>query len=214
LIIFPATGKHNTAASNALQAFALELIAAYPNAKVILNIRDVDKWHASVLGTVDAMVRSRTIRFLGKFSKDFGPLHRMFTRLWADLFHGDFALHGKAVYKNHRDDIRRIMADRPGDYLEFDVKQGWLPLCEFLGHEVPEQEFPNVNDSAEYNAKMSTMFFSRYGRPLINSAVRSFGLVVLTCVVMYVAVMLSRTGAGLGGSLMHWMAGMLGSWIA
>ena len=32
--------------------------------------------------------------------------------------------------------------------LEYEVKEGWEPLCRFLGKEVPVGEaFPNVNDS-------------------------------------------------------------------
>ncbi|KAA8573173.1 hypothetical protein EYC84_003682 [Monilinia fructicola] len=34
-------------------AFAPELIAAYPEAKIILTNRDVDSWHASTLKTVN-----------------------------------------------------------------------------------------------------------------------------------------------------------------
>ena len=30
--------------------------------------------------------------------------------------------------------------------LEFHVKEGWEPLCKFLGREVPKQGFPHVNE--------------------------------------------------------------------
>ena len=33
--------------------------------------------------------------------------------------------------------------------LVFNVKEGWAPLCDFLGKEIPDQPFPNVNESAE-----------------------------------------------------------------
>ena len=32
--------------------------------------------------------------------------------------------------------------------LVFEVKQGWEPLCTFLNLPIPEEPFPNVNDSA------------------------------------------------------------------
>ena len=38
-----------------------------------------------------------------------------------------------------------VPADR---LLEFNVKQGWAPLCDFLGVPVPAGEFPRVNDAA------------------------------------------------------------------
>jgi hypothetical protein len=30
--------------------------------------------------------------------------------------------------------------------LEFKLKDGWKPLCEFLGKEVPNEPFPHVNE--------------------------------------------------------------------
>ena len=32
--------------------------------------------------------------------------------------------------------------------LVFEVKQGWAPLCKFLGVPIPDTPFPRVNDSA------------------------------------------------------------------
>lgn len=37
--------------------------------------------------------------------------------------------------------------------LEFSVKQGWEPLCEFLGVPVPDVPFPRVNSTAEIQSK-------------------------------------------------------------
>ena len=31
----------------------------------------------------------------------------------------------------------------------FSVKEGWAPLCNFLNVPVPEESFPNTNDSAQ-----------------------------------------------------------------
>ena len=33
--------------------------------------------------------------------------------------------------------------------LVYEVKQGWGPLCEFLGVEEPEKPFPHLNDAAD-----------------------------------------------------------------
>jgi Sulfotransferase domain len=39
----------------------------------------------------------------------------------------------------------------PNRRLVFDVKQGWQPLCAFLGVPVPDEEpFPRVNDTAAF----------------------------------------------------------------
>ena len=37
--------------------------------------------------------------------------------------------------------------------LEFQLQQGWGPLCEFLGKEVPDTPFPHINESAEFEER-------------------------------------------------------------
>ena len=44
-----------------------------------------------------------------------------------------------------------ISADR---LLVFEVKEGWGPLCQFLGVPEPEEPFPNVNDTKEQLDRM------------------------------------------------------------
>jgi hypothetical protein len=50
-----------------------------------------------------------------------------------------------AVYEAHRDEVRRsVPAER---LLEFNVNEGWAPLCAFLGKPVAENvPFPHLND--------------------------------------------------------------------
>lgn len=44
----------------------------------------------------------------------------------------------------------------PGQLLVFNVKQGWEPLCAFLGVPVPKgKPFPRVNDTASFNARIA-----------------------------------------------------------
>ena len=49
---------------------------------------------------------------------------------------------------------REIPADR---LLVFEVKDGWEPLCQFLGLPVPQEPFPNVNDTAEMQENIRRM---------------------------------------------------------
>ena len=53
----------------------------------------------------------------------------------------------EAEYRHHEGAVRSYFAGRPDDLLVLDVAagQGWEPLCEFLGHEVPEAPFPWSN---------------------------------------------------------------------
>lgn len=55
-----------------------------------------------------------------------------------------------ALRKTYIDHYDHVRAKVPKDnLLEFHPREGWAPLCEFLGHEAPKDTpFPNVNDSA------------------------------------------------------------------
>ena len=54
---------------------------------------------------------------------------------------------------------REIPSDR---LLVFQVKEGWDPLCKFLGVPVPEEPFPNVNDTEEMRKRIWSMKRSCY----------------------------------------------------
>ena len=50
----------------------------------------------------------------------------------------------------------RVKAVIPADrLLVFDVRQGWQPLCAFLGVAVPDTPFPRTNDRAEFWDRVS-----------------------------------------------------------
>lgn len=56
----------------------------------------------------------------------------------------------------HREYYARIREIVPAEQrLEFKLSDGWTPLCEFLGKEVPDSAFPHVNDTVEHHARMA-----------------------------------------------------------
>ena len=68
------------------------------------------------------------------------------------------------------------------------MKQGWKPLCEFLGVPVPaDHPFPNVNDTKSFNSMMNRIkYFGMalvYGVPLV---VASFGYLFKDSVLAYI----------------------------
>jgi hypothetical protein len=53
-----------------------------------------------------------------------------------------------SAFHRHVETVRQtIPADR---LLPFDVKQGWRPLCQFLGVPVPRKDFPNTNNTRDF----------------------------------------------------------------
>ncbi|KAJ5676850.1 uncharacterized protein N7477_002483 [Penicillium maclennaniae] len=114
-------------------AFAKELIEAYPNAKVILTTRDVDPWHASVMKTVYWRVSDPEHKFVSNFSWAAGMYYPMLNKFFETFFRGDFPGKGKQVYEEHVAEVRSLVPKER--LLEYNINDGWGPLCEFLEEE-------------------------------------------------------------------------------
>lgn len=118
-----------------------ELAAEYPDAKVILTVRPVREWLASFKRTIMPKIISQ----IG--SERF---QNCCTRLTVGLrtFNDDFSDENlMRVYARHVVDVK---AFDPARLLIFSVKEGWEPLCAFLGAGVPSTPFPSVNDHNEF----------------------------------------------------------------
>jgi hypothetical protein len=61
----------------------------------------------------------------------------------------DDAEHGVAIFERH---TREVIANiAPERLLVYDVREGWGPLCAFLGKPVPAEPFPRVNSRDEFH---------------------------------------------------------------
>jgi Sulfotransferase domain len=67
----------------------------------------------------------------------------------------DFKNVGHIFYQVFNDEIQRIVPRDP--LLMYDVKEGWKPLCDFLGKETPAHPFPETNERAVLAANVSIM---------------------------------------------------------
>ena len=118
-----------------------ELAERYPEAKVILTVRDPDAWHKSLTQALMPL-RAALPEWLPYASRIAELTDRT---IWQATFDGrandrDFAV---ATFNQHIDAVRRsIDAER---LLVFDVKEGWEPLCQFLELPVPDTPFPRTN---------------------------------------------------------------------
>ncbi|KAI9040819.1 sulfotransferase family protein [Aspergillus affinis] len=148
-------------------AFAKELIEAYPNAKVILTTREVNSWHASVMKTVWWRVSDPEHSFVSNFSWAAGMYYPMLNKFFQTFFRGDFPNKGKQVYEDHVAEIRSMVP--PERLLEYQIGDGWGPLCEFLGEEVPDTPFPRGNDMADFFKRCRT----RNRHQMLNAALQA-----------------------------------------
>lgn len=126
-------------------AFYKELMRAYPDAKVLLTVRDPEKWYESVSKTI--------YRVPGQNPDPTRSVHRNMidALIWQGTFDGRFEdkEYAIAVFLRHSEEVKQQVAAEK--LLVYDVKEGWEPLCAFLGVEVPAgKAFPHVNDRANF----------------------------------------------------------------
>lgn len=134
--------------------FYKELMEVYPDAKVLLSVRDPEKWYESVSSTIyQVSQRSRTafaplLLLLLKFVRPgVGRGVPMVNQIvWRDTFHGRFEekAYAISVFNQHNEEVKRHVP--PEKLLVYQVKEGWEPLCAFLGVPVPDMPFPHLND--------------------------------------------------------------------
>lgn len=74
-----------------------------------------------------------------------------FARSWSILFDGDFERNAKSGYEKHYEHVRSLVPSER--LLEYNVKEGWDPLCKFLEVPHPGIEFPRGNDAVTLNKR-------------------------------------------------------------
>ena len=134
--------------------FYRELAEFYPEAKVLLSVREPASWERSMRQTVWSVRHGESlIRLLSSAQACVNPrwagFLNMIDRL---LWEGDGTFAGGhddpesmiATMRRHNEAVERsIPADR---LLVWNVSEGWEPLCEFLELPVPTEPFPRAND--------------------------------------------------------------------
>ena len=128
-------------------AFWRELADAFPDAAVLLSVRDVDSWWTSACNTIFEISQAE----LPPDPVGASQL-RMAQAMLRTRFTPDFAdeAKAKAAYLAHTDEGRAtIAADR---LLEWRPGDGWDSICAALELPVPNAPFPHVNTTAEFRA--------------------------------------------------------------
>ncbi|KAL5342737.1 hypothetical protein BJX70DRAFT_355659 [Aspergillus crustosus] len=125
--------------------FAPELINAYPEAKVILNYRDVDSWYESLTALILPHAQGFWYNVLPWFSAEMYWAVQYTVHCFNKFFYDSLERNGKWVYEQHSAQIKGLVADQPGRLLVWRVQDGWESLCKFLDKPIPEEEFPSGN---------------------------------------------------------------------
>ena len=133
-------------------SFWRELRLVYPDAKLILTLRDSEQWYTSVMNTIWKL--SATALPEGKRRGDPEMIERAMMShevIWNGVFGGrmDDKDHVIDCFESHNQEVidtvpaDQLLVYRPGD--------GWEPLCEFLEKPVPDSDYPRVNSTEEFS---------------------------------------------------------------
>lgn len=124
--------------------FWKELLAAFPDALVLLSRRDsAETWWQSAKATILPVARM-ALAPDWKEGHDLLSLLERFTgtREWDDP---DVL---KAAYERHNGEVRKSVP--ANQLLEWQAEEGWTPLCHALNLPIPDEPFPWVNRRSEW----------------------------------------------------------------
>ncbi|MEM7343773.1 MAG: sulfotransferase family protein [Chloroflexota bacterium] len=125
-----------------------ELAAYYPQAKLLLTVRDPEKWYESMTKTVFPQMEK--------------PLGEEGSAMWLrrstaiklireEAFAGQGLTHRSETirrFEQHNAEVQAAFG--PDRLLVWQVQEGWEPFCNFLEVPIPDIPFPRSNSTAEF----------------------------------------------------------------
>jgi Sulfotransferase domain len=137
--------------------FYKQLAESFPEAKVLLSVRDPERWEPSFRETIVDMCHGEAlIRLLSSARAQVDPRWRRYLEFVDRMFwseQGTFpAGHSPCqlidAFLAHNEEVKRVVPSHR--LLVWEVTEGWEPLCEFLEVPVPDQPLPHANDRATF----------------------------------------------------------------
>jgi hypothetical protein len=125
-------------------AFWRELADYYPKAKIIHTVRDPGRWFES---TQETIFSPRSLATVGQ-----GPMAAFFNIVSCG-YEGRTSDRAFMIdyFRRHTE---AVLATLPKErVLVFEVRQGWEPLCAFLGVPEPAIPFPRENSTEDFKAR-------------------------------------------------------------
>ena len=121
--------------------FWREIAEHFGDAKLILTIRDAERWYESMAKTILPLLKASSV--------DPNSLaDQMFINR---TFEGniDDPAHVMDIFNRHNAAVQEAFG--PDRLLVYPVGSGWEPLCDFLGLDVPDVPYPWGNTSDEFD---------------------------------------------------------------
>jgi sulfotransferase family protein len=157
-----------------------ELADAYPDAKLVLTVRDPQAWYDSVRRTIFQSVidppgglRPVAFRILAALSPNLRAFLAMTDAcVQQPVFEGRVAdrQYAISVFERHVDEVRAAFP--PDRLLVYEVREGWAPLCAFLGRTVPDRPFPHENTTEAFGRTVGPLIGRLALGPLVRPSPR------------------------------------------
>jgi hypothetical protein len=138
--------------------FYEELIDVYPEAKVVLSLRDPEGWERSMRETIwGVLYGGILIRHLSDARSAVDPKWHSYIELMKEMWRRSGLMKGehdttaewmRSAFDQYTQEVQeRVPSER---LLVWSVAEGWERLCEFLDVPIPDAPFPHLNDAQEF----------------------------------------------------------------
>jgi hypothetical protein len=137
------------------------LMDLYPEAKVLLSVRDSTSWVRSMESTIWGMLYGDCLlRHITEVHCDVDPRWRAYIAMMRGMWETtglssplmSFGEMEKAFDRHTEEVVATVPAER---LLVWRITDGWQPLCEFLDLDVPDVPFPHINESAGFEGNIT-----------------------------------------------------------
>ncbi len=127
--------------------FWKEQMRAFPEARVILSLRDADGWYDSIMNTI-WKVSEMIMKVDAPETRERTSM--VFELIWDGKFQRrmDDKAYVISVFNKHNQEVidsvpdEQLLVYRPGD--------GWEPLCDFLECPLPVTPYPKMNSTEDF----------------------------------------------------------------
>ena len=172
--------------------FAEELIAAYPDAKLVLTRRaSRTVWYRSMKSFIlEILAWRKPFALLACVDREFtAPYMALLSRTTRVLSGGIEPTDPAArpmmeeFYDEHTRRVEQLAAANGRELLIYEPGMGWESLCDFLGVPVPKFPYPHLNSTAEALQLEWDLYWERWGVVVRGGLRRWFLPVVLSILV-------------------------------
>ena len=132
-----------------------EILQAYPNAKVIMEVVDSLTWYKRIMRVKNFFWWLNWLRIFKKT----GKYLTMMDRVFYILLKGDISpINAQIRYHDFIEEVKNTVPRHK--LLVISPEEGWEPICSFLNKPIPTDKFPISVDDSDLNKTARSVIFS------------------------------------------------------